>query len=225
MALAAIERESYAPISAALLPKRQRVTCNQAYGAGFEVCGGPNSTFCYNAGFGQTCCLDRGYCQPETYCAPVPGFCCDKNQDVATCAQNAGFALTETLMISPTVSSITSVAVDTAIAATSTVPVETAPFPTPAEQTSATANTDAQSLPAGSSNPIIQNATAEIVSTNSAPAQPQPTLDSIGTPTTTRVAVVATVPFAQVAIATRRSLAGLRPMAATAMTVIIVLLW
>lgn len=51
---AALARESYAPLFLnATITKRQEVTCDQVYGAGAQLCGGPDSTFCYNPTLGQ----------------------------------------------------------------------------------------------------------------------------------------------------------------------------
>ncbi|KAI1757294.1 hypothetical protein F4782DRAFT_526053 [Xylaria castorea] len=82
--------ESYSPISVPH-PKRQLMTCEHTYGNGSLPCGGPESTWCFNPGLGQTCCQDSGFCDSGSYCAPVAGYCCLKDEDLATCAKHAGF--------------------------------------------------------------------------------------------------------------------------------------
>ncbi|KAI1341507.1 hypothetical protein F5Y15DRAFT_431236 [Xylariaceae sp. FL0016] len=57
----------YAPIYS-LTYKRQLMTCEQTYGIGSQRCGSVSSTFCYNPAQGQ-------------------------NEDLETCARNAGFTL------------------------------------------------------------------------------------------------------------------------------------
>ncbi|TRX96773.1 hypothetical protein FHL15_002439 [Xylaria flabelliformis] len=65
--LATQASESYSPISVPS-PKRQLMSCEYTYGNGSIPCGGPESTWCYNPGLGQ-------------------------DEDLATCAKNAGFDL------------------------------------------------------------------------------------------------------------------------------------
>ncbi|KAI0193349.1 hypothetical protein EV127DRAFT_479189 [Xylaria flabelliformis] len=90
--LATQASESYSPISVPS-PKRQLMSCEYTYGNGSIPCGGPESTWCYNPGLGQTCCQDSGFCDTGSYCAPVAGYCCLEDEDLATCAKNAGFDL------------------------------------------------------------------------------------------------------------------------------------
>ncbi|KAI0843025.1 hypothetical protein F5Y06DRAFT_292013 [Hypoxylon sp. FL0890] len=86
-------QEKYARISVMQL-KRETVTCEQTYGNGSQPCGGAESTFCFNPSNGQSCCAtDSGFCGSGKYCAPVAGYCCLEGEDLATCAQNAGFTL------------------------------------------------------------------------------------------------------------------------------------
>ncbi|KAI0540773.1 hypothetical protein GGR58DRAFT_511492 [Xylaria digitata] len=74
--------------------RRQLMTCDQIYGNGSIPCGGSDSTWCYNPNLGQTCCpLDSGFCNSGSYCAPVAGYCCFEDEDLATCAERAGFDL------------------------------------------------------------------------------------------------------------------------------------
>ncbi|KAI0555199.1 hypothetical protein F4679DRAFT_578586 [Xylaria curta] len=90
--LATQATENYSPISVPS-PKRQLMSCEYTYGNGSIPCGGPESTWCYNPGQGQTCCQDSGFCDSGSYCAPVAGYCCLEDEDLATCAKNAGFNL------------------------------------------------------------------------------------------------------------------------------------
>ncbi|KAI0512455.1 hypothetical protein F5B22DRAFT_648559 [Xylaria bambusicola] len=74
--------------------RRQVMTCEKTYGAGSLPCGGEESTWCFNPELGQTCCkLDGGFCNAGSYCAPVAGYCCFDDEDLATCAKRAGFDL------------------------------------------------------------------------------------------------------------------------------------
>ncbi|KAI0460200.1 hypothetical protein F5B21DRAFT_498802 [Xylaria acuta] len=88
--LVAQATESYWPISVPST-KRQLITCEHTYGNGSIPCGGAESTWCFNPGLGQTCCQDGGWCDSGSYCAPVKGYCCPEDVDLATCAKNAGF--------------------------------------------------------------------------------------------------------------------------------------
>ncbi|KAI1409773.1 hypothetical protein F5Y13DRAFT_193033 [Hypoxylon sp. FL1857] len=91
--LLASAQEEYARISV-MQRKRETVTCEQTYGNGSQPCGGSESTYCFNPSNGQSCCAtDSGFCGSGKYCAPVAGYCCLEGEDLATCAQNAGFAL------------------------------------------------------------------------------------------------------------------------------------
>ncbi|GAW18229.1 hypothetical protein ANO14919_077030 [Xylariales sp. No.14919] len=96
--LAAFESLAQATEGYSLLPKpsrrRQSTTCDQTYGNGSIPCGGLDSPWCYNPNLGQTCCpLDSGFCNDGSYCAPVAGYCCFEDEDLASCAQRAGFDL------------------------------------------------------------------------------------------------------------------------------------
>ncbi|KAI1420622.1 hypothetical protein F5Y12DRAFT_719378 [Xylaria sp. FL1777] len=85
--------ESYSPLSTSSR-RRQLATCDQTYGNGSIPCGGLESTWCFNPNLGQTCCqLDGGFCNDGSYCAPVAGYCCLEDEDVAACAERAGFDL------------------------------------------------------------------------------------------------------------------------------------
>ncbi|KAI2602010.1 hypothetical protein GGR54DRAFT_556232 [Hypoxylon sp. NC1633] len=89
----AFPQEKYGRISVTQV-KRQTTTCDQTYGAGAQLCGDSGSAFCFNPSLGQSCCAtDSGFCDAGKYCAPVAGYCCLEGEDLATCAQNAGFAL------------------------------------------------------------------------------------------------------------------------------------
>ncbi|KAK3335373.1 hypothetical protein B0T19DRAFT_6391 [Cercophora scortea] len=69
-------------------------SCEETYGLGSMRCGDESSTFCYNPSIGQTCCkADNSYCSGGKYCAPVAGYCCNNDEDLATCARVAGFEL------------------------------------------------------------------------------------------------------------------------------------
>ncbi|KAI1863875.1 uncharacterized protein JN550_009373 [Neoarthrinium moseri] len=131
-------KRNFAPLPAAIIHKRQLLTCNQTYGGDSQVCGGVDSTFCYSPSAGHTCCPDKGYCERGSYCAPVAGFCCAEvgvvrcpeylmvltklqGEDLGTCAQNAGFTIPGTLAVTATVASAVS-SVTNAIGLTSFQP-------------------------------------------------------------------------------------------------------
>ncbi|KAI1101108.1 hypothetical protein F4804DRAFT_335586 [Jackrogersella minutella] len=87
-------QEKYVRVSVTQQRKREAASCEQTYGNGSQSCGGVGSTFCFNPSSGQSCCAaDNGFCDSGKYCAPVAGYCCLEGEDLATCAQNAGFAL------------------------------------------------------------------------------------------------------------------------------------
>ncbi|KAK3693550.1 hypothetical protein B0T22DRAFT_436720 [Podospora appendiculata] len=71
----------------------QLKSCEETYGPGSMQCGDEESrTSCYNPSIGQTCCkADNSYCGAGKYCAPVAGYCCNNDEDIATCARVAGF--------------------------------------------------------------------------------------------------------------------------------------
>ncbi|KAI1845252.1 hypothetical protein JX265_005406 [Neoarthrinium moseri] len=114
-------KRNFAPLPAAIIHKRQLLTCNQTYGGDSQVCGGVDSTFCYSPSAGHTCCPDKGYCERGSYCAPVAGFCCAEGEDLGTCAQNAGFTIPGTLAVTATAASAVS-SVTNAIGLTSFQP-------------------------------------------------------------------------------------------------------
>ncbi|ETS88035.1 hypothetical protein PFICI_01863 [Pestalotiopsis fici W106-1] len=166
--LAVNKSESYAPISAVSLPRRQLMTCNQTYGQRFESCGGPESTFCYNAGAGQSCCPDKGYCEAGTYCAPVAGYCCDENEDLPTCARIAGFTLPASLAAA---ASATAMSTDEGNMTIALSTPTTGATLFQSSTTTALANTSQQtatlSLPPVDSDPFVQLVTTDCVSTQS----------------------------------------------------------
>ncbi|KAI1374131.1 hypothetical protein F4677DRAFT_180339 [Hypoxylon crocopeplum] len=87
-----VEQEKYAQLP--ITHKRQMPNCDQTYGEGSQQCGGAESSYCFNPTIGQSCCpTDNGFCDAGKYCAPVAGYCCQEGEDLATCAQNAGFVL------------------------------------------------------------------------------------------------------------------------------------
>ncbi|KAI0176698.1 hypothetical protein BJ166DRAFT_584861 [Pestalotiopsis sp. NC0098] len=214
LAVLAVNRsESYAPISAALLARRQLMTCNETYGAGFESCGGPDSTFCYNAGIGQTCCPDKGYCDAGTYCAPVAGYCCDENEDLPTCARNAGFTLPASLAAASataTGANVDNMTVAVLSSSAEATVFESSMTPTPLSEATAfqssvttapsTTVLEASSLPTVDSEPIFQSATPDCISTVS-------TVTGFGATSLATQAANNTgtaVPFVQVAVAAKR---------------------
>ncbi|KAK4136777.1 hypothetical protein BT67DRAFT_190634 [Trichocladium antarcticum] len=79
---------------------RQRLSCEATYSAGWEKCGDRNSIFCYDPTSGQSCCaVDDSHCDKGTWCAPVAGYCCLDSEDLAACAKNAGFKLTDIMSV------------------------------------------------------------------------------------------------------------------------------
>ncbi|KAI0432123.1 hypothetical protein F5Y09DRAFT_354131 [Xylaria sp. FL1042] len=125
--------ESHSPAS---MPSRRRqlTTCDQTYGNGSIPCGGPESELCYNPNLGQTCCkLDGGFCNAGSYCAPVAGYCCLKDEDLTTCAERAGFALPNSAVNDYSENSVSAVVAPARVSRTFTVtPFLTAhPGPTP----------------------------------------------------------------------------------------------
>ncbi|KAF7531472.1 hypothetical protein G7054_g8838 [Neopestalotiopsis clavispora] len=222
--LAVNKSESYAPISAASLPRRQLMSCNQTYGTGFESCGGPDSTFCYNASAGQSCCPDKGYCEEGTYCAPVPGYCCDENEDLPTCARVAGFTLPASLATAtPTIVMNTNMGNMTDAVSTSSIDATLLPPSTTTVPSTTSLKTDGSSLPTVDSDPISQIVTTDCVST-------QPTVDAFETTSAASEAANSTgtstvTPFVQVAGAAERRAFALRSMAVVGMTVILVAGW
>ncbi|KAI0136588.1 hypothetical protein BJ170DRAFT_710639 [Xylariales sp. AK1849] len=141
--------EQYAPISTAHIHNRQLATCNQTYGAGSELCGGADSTFCYNPTVGQTCCTgDRGFCGKGSYCAPVDGYCCFEGEDLTSCAQDAGFTLPAGLVTSGSTANAAPTKVNTGVAptdvASTNIGIVTPFLPSP---TNASATTHTTSTP------------------------------------------------------------------------------
>ncbi|KAI0890611.1 uncharacterized protein GGS22DRAFT_183957 [Annulohypoxylon maeteangense] len=92
--LFAFAQEKHGHVRVSVVHRRETPTCEGMYGSGSQTCGGPDSTYCFNPTSGQSCCeADHGFCDAGKYCAPVGGYCCFEGEDLATCAQNAGFTL------------------------------------------------------------------------------------------------------------------------------------
>ncbi|KAI2613535.1 uncharacterized protein GGS25DRAFT_4024 [Hypoxylon fragiforme] len=187
----ALVQERYARVSVIRL-KRQTASCDQMYGPGAEPCGGEGSNYCFNPTVGQSCCaIDRGFCDTGKYCAPVAGFCCLEGEDLATCAQNAGFTLPSNSTTPPTTDRVPADVTSMAGPTVTVVPfldATSTPMPTPSLD-------DMQNRPTPSSD-NMQNSTCSftIPSPNSTTSRPT-TISNINTKTNTTVPSVVEVSF------------------------------
>ncbi|KAI0818062.1 hypothetical protein GGR55DRAFT_54641 [Xylaria sp. FL0064] len=123
--------EGYSPLS---MPSRRRqlMTCDQTYGNGSIPCGEPERQLCYNPGLGQTCCkLDGGFCNEGSYCAPVAGYCCLKDEDLPECAERAGFQLPNAAVNDYSATSGSAVVAPARVSRTFTVTPFLTPYPGP----------------------------------------------------------------------------------------------
>ncbi|KAI1279144.1 hypothetical protein F5Y07DRAFT_406394 [Xylaria sp. FL0933] len=123
--------EGYSPLS---MPSRRRqlMTCDRTYGNGSIPCGEPETRLCYNPGLGQTCCkLDGGFCNEGSYCAPVAGYCCLKDEDLTECAERAGFELPNAAVNDYSATSGSAVVAAARVSRTFTVTPFLTPYPGP----------------------------------------------------------------------------------------------